>query len=215
MTLPEIESWHRRALGEAAAAALGKNGFDALYCETREEAVERAMAFVAPGATVGFGGSMTVRELGIKERAQALGAVLLDHGEPGLSPERKAETMRLEQTCDVFLSGSNAVTLDGALVNVDGNGNRVNAMAFGPKKAVIIAGINKIVADEEAGYRRIREYAAPMNCKRLGIPNPCTVGGVCRDCAGPTRICRVYSTLRRKPSYSDLTVILVGESLGF
>jgi len=215
MTIPEIKAWHADALGEGAVAALKKNGFDAIYFPNREAAIAHVMGYVKSGQTVGFGGSMTVAELGIKAMAVAAGATPLDHGEPALSPEEKAETRRLQQTCDLFLSSSNAVTLDGMLVNVDGNGNRTNAMGFGPKKVVIVAGVNKIVADEEAGYARIRERAAPMNNKRLGIQNPCVVKGVCVDCAGPTRICRVYSTLRRKPSFTDVTVVIIGESLGF
>ncbi len=215
MTIPEIEKWHADALGEAAVSALGKSGFDAAYFSSREEAVRHALGFVKAGDRVGFGGSMTVVELGLKERAIAAGAVALDHGDPALSPEEKAATRLAQQTCDLFISGSNAVTLDGALVNVDGSGNRVSALTFGPKKAVVLAGVNKIVADEEAGYRRIREYAAPMNNKRLGIPNPCVAKGVCCDCAGPIRICKVYSTLKRMPAGADITVIIIGESLGF
>lgn len=215
MTNPENQTWHNAALGEAAVEALKKNDFDAVYFADREAAVQHVMSYVKAGATVGFGGSMTVKDLGIKEKAVAAGAIPLDHGDPALTPEQKAETRLKQQTCDLFLSSSNAVTLDGKLVNVDGNGNRTNAMSFGPKKVVIVAGVNKIVADEEAGYARIREYAAPMNNKRLGIPNPCTVKGVCCDCQGKTRICRVYSALRRKPAATDITVIIVGESLGF
>jgi hypothetical protein len=215
MNLAEIGKWHADALGEAAVAALKKNDFDAVYFADRDEAVKFVMGFVKSGASVGFGGSMTVAALGIKDKAIAAGAVPLDHGDPALSPEQKADVRRRQQTCDLFLCSSNAVTLDGMLVNVDGNGNRTNAMSFGPKKVVVVAGVNKIVADEAAGLQRIREYAAPMNNKRLGIQNPCVVKGVCCDCTGKTRICRIYSTLRRKPSPTDLTVVIVGEVLGF
>ncbi len=215
MTIPEIKRWHDDALGTAAVEALKKNFFDAVYFADRAAAVEYVMGFVKSGAKVGFGGSMTVAELGIADKAKAAGAMILDHNDPAVPAEKKPEIRVAQQSCDLFLCSTNALTLDGMLVNVDGNGNRTNAMSFGPKKVVVIAGVNKICADEEAGYQRIREYAAPMNNKRLGIPNPCTVKGVCTDCSGKTRICRVYSTLKRKPSATDITVVVVGEELGF
>jgi len=215
MTTSEIKQWHVDALGAAAVEALKKNFFEAVYFPDRAAAAEFVMGAVKAGTRVGFGGSMTIAALGIKDKAKAAGAVILDHGDPALGPEQKAEVRVLQQSCDLFLCSSNAVTLDGMLVNVDGNGNRTNAMSFGPKKVIVVAGINKICGDEAAGYQRIREYAAPMNNKRLGIQNPCVVKGVCCDCSGKTRICKIYSTLRKKPSATDLTVVIVGEELGF
>jgi len=212
---PTVDAWHDTTLGEAAAKALSKNGFDAVYVETPDEAVSKVMAFIAKGKSVGFGGSMTIKALAIQERAKDLGAVVLDHNAPGISAEQKLETLRKQLTCDVFVSGSNAVTLEGDIVNVDGNGNRVAALTFGPAKTVVVVGVNKIVRDMDEAMARIECYASPMNNKRLEKTNPCVKSGLCEDCEATTRICRVYQILRRKPSLSDFTVIIVGSYLGY
>ncbi|HHT63530.1 MAG: lactate utilization protein [Bacillota bacterium] len=210
-----IKKWHRDTLGNKVVQALKKNEFDALYCTTGKEAVAQVLKYITPGAIVGVGGSVTIGELGILEKAEALGAKVLNHNKPGLSPEEKLDIRRRQLLSDVFLCSSNAITLDGYLVNVDGTGNRVAAMTFGPKKIVIVAGTNKICQDEKAAFDRIKMIASPINNKRLNIANPCATGGVCCDCKGKERICRVYSVLKRRPSCSDITVILVGEDLGY
>jgi L-lactate utilization protein LutB len=202
-------------LGKSACEALKKNGFEAVYVPTGAEAREMVTALVKPGMKVGFGGSMTVKALGIPERAAALGATVLDHNAPGLEQERKMEILRAQLTCDLFVSGSNAITLDGDIVNVDRNGNRLGALCFGPRKTVVVVGANKIVRDIDEALARIETRAAPMNNKRLNMPNPCVKSGQCEDCQGEARICRIYQILRRKPGYSDFTVVVVGESLGF
>ncbi len=212
---PQVDAWHDATLGEAAVKALKKNGFDAIFAATPDEAVEKVMAFIAKGKTVGFGGSMTVKALGIQEKAKALGAEILDHNAQGLSPDGKLAVLRRQLTCDVFVSGSNAVTLEGDIVNVDGNGNRVAALTFGPAKTVVVVGVNKIVRDLDEAMARIESYASPMNNKRLDKTNPCVKTGLCEDCEGATRICRVYQILRRKPSLSDFTVVIVGARLGY
>lgn len=211
----ELEHWHARVLGEAACAALAKNGFDARYAGTGAEALAIVETFVKPGLTVGFGGSMTLQALGVRQRAAELGARVLDHSDRSLTAEQKMEVMRAQLTADLFLSGANAITLAGEICNVDGNGNRVAALAFGPRKTVVVAGFNKIVRNLEEAQERLETVACPLNNRRLGIKNPCTVTGLCADCAADSRICRVYSVLRRRPSKSDFTVIIVGEQLGF
>ncbi|MGI6685489.1 MAG: lactate utilization protein [Bacillota bacterium] len=210
-----IKNWHRDVLGEKVAQALKKNEFDAMYFSTRKEAIAQVLKYIASGTIVGVGGSVTIGELGILEKAEALGAKVLNHNKRGLSPEEKNEIRRQQLLSDVFLCSSNAITLDGYLVNVDGTGNRVAAMTFGPKKIVIVAGTNKICLDEKAAFERIQMIASPINNKRLNIPNPCVVSGVCCNCQGKTRICRIYSVLKKKPTLSDITVILVGEDLGY
>ena len=128
-----IKKWHRDTLGNKVVQALKKNEFDALYCTTGKEAVAQVLKYITPGAIVGVGGSVTIGELGILEKAEALGAKVLNHNKPGLSPEEKLDIRRRQLLSDVFLCSSNAITLDGYLVNVDGTGNRVAAMTFGPK----------------------------------------------------------------------------------
>jgi CheY-like chemotaxis protein len=206
---------HHAALADRAVQALRRSGFDAVHAPTAAEAAERVLAFARPGGSVGFGGSMTVAALGVKEGLAKRGAVLLDHNAPGLSAAEKREVLRRQLTCDLFLSSTNALTLDGELVNVDGNGNRVAALSFGPAKVVVVVGANKIVRDEAAAWERIETHAGPMNAVRLDKQTPCVKAGSCQDCEGDTRICRIYQVLRRRPSLTDFTVIVVGEPLGY
>jgi L-lactate utilization protein LutB len=211
----EFQSWHIETLGAKAADALTKNNFKATYVATRKEAVEEVLALIPKEATVGMGGSWTTAELGLGDMLEGRGNTVYNHNKPGLAPEQVMEFRHKQLACDVFLTSSNAITLDGKLVNVDGAGNRVAAMIFGPKKVVVIAGVNKIVRDVEEAERRIELYAAPINNKRLGRPNPCTQTGICMDCQGPTRICNVTTIMRKRPPLTDIHVIIVGEDLGF
>lgn len=211
----EVMKWHHEALASRTVEALKKNDFDAIFIPEREKAVEYILGFVKSGAKVGFGGSATLSQLNIPERVKEKGAVALNHNDPGLSAEQKTEIRRQQLVCDLFLTSTNAVTLDGCILNIDGTGNRVGAMTFGPRKVLIIAGTNKIRKDLDEALERIQHYAAPMNNKRLGTQNPCTVTGTCSDCGTKTRICRIYSTMKRKPSLTDITVVIVGDGLGF
>jgi L-lactate utilization protein LutB len=209
-----VEEWRYETISKEACEALKRSGFDARFAYKGAEALELIASFVKPGMKVGFGGSMSLRAIGAQERVRALGGEILDHNAPGLDQDRKLEVLRAQLTCDLFLSSSNAVTLEGDIVNVDANGNRVAALAFGPRKTVLVVGANKIVRDIDEALARIETMAAPMNNKRLNRPNPCVKSGTCEDCHNETRICRVYQILRRRPSLSDYTVIVVGERLG-
>jgi len=202
-------------MGKKTAEALKKNHFQACYCRDRKEILEKVLEQVPQGAVIGLGGSWTVAELGVLKELEARGHKILNHGKPGLSPEEKLETQRGQLTSDVFITGTNAITLDGQLVNVDGTGNRVAAMIFGPRKVVIVAGINKLVKDVEEGLKRIRQTAAPINNKRLGTSNPCTVTGECMDCQGPGRICNATVILNKKPLKTDIHVFISEEDIGF
>lgn len=210
-----FEAWRFQTVGKEACEALRRNGFDAHYVETGDEAAERIVALVKRNMTVGFGGSMTLQGLGLPDRVKAAGGVVLDHNAPGLDSGRKMEIMRAQLTCDLFLSGANAVTLEGDIVNVDGNGNRVAALSFGPRKTVVLVGANKITRDIDEALARIETIASPMNNKRFERPNPCLKTGTCEDCRTETRICRAYQVLRRKPFLSDFSVFIAGERLGF
>jgi hypothetical protein len=215
----QVKSWHRETIGKKAADALRKNDFDAIYVTTEEEAADIIMKHVSPGSSVGFGGSMTIAEMGIQDKIRAVGAKIVDHQQAQSDDERIA-IAREEMLSDLYLCSSNAVTLDGALVNVDAMGNRTNAMTFGPKKVIVVVSADKVCRDESAAFERIKTYASPMTNKRLdelgvGILNPCAKTGVCMDCQIKTRLCRVYSVLRRKPMATDITVIIVGGSCGF
>ncbi|MGC7872202.1 lactate utilization protein [Desulfosporosinus sp. SYSU MS00001] len=211
----EINEWHNETIGHKAVEALKKNEFDAVYFATAEEAAAFIMNHVKPEMTVGFGGSMTIKNMGIQDKVNAVGGKVLDHGAPGIAPEEKIAISRQEMLSDLYLCSSNAITLDGMLVNVDGLGNRVAAMSFGPKKVIIAAGVNKLCKNEAAAFARLEGIAAPMNNKRLETPNPCTKNGVCVNCQAPTRICRVYSVMRKKPMAADITVLIIGDSCGY
>lgn len=204
-----------RLLGVKVVESLRKNHFDASFYESGSEAVDFVLDFIKPGYTVAFGGSQTIKQLGIAEKIKVAGGVILDHNAPELSQDEKIEVMRKQQVCDVFICSSNAVSLQGELVNVDGNGNRISAMIFGPRKVIVLAGVNKICSDEQACWDRIRKVAAPLNFLRLNRPNPCTREGICMDCQLATRGCNAYLVLRKKPSLTDFSVCIINETLGF
>ncbi len=210
-----INDWHNETIGQKVVKALQKNEFDAVYFASAADAAEHVLKHISAGDVVGFGGSVTMKELGIPEKALEKGAKILDHNKDGLSPEEKDSIRRQQLISDVFLCSANAVTLDGCIVNIDGVGNRVAAMTYGPKKVVIVAGINKIAKDVHAAFQRIRSVASPKNNKRLNLPNPCTASGTCMDCQAKTRTCRIYSVMKKKPMSSDITVVIVGEQLGY
>lgn len=210
-----IQMWHYEVIGQRVVKALLRNGFNAHYMSNKKEAVEFVLNCISPGTRVGFGGSVTIQQLGLSSAVNQKGGVVLDHNQPGLTPEEKIEIMRQEVVSDLFVCSTNAITLDGYLVNVDGNGNRVAAMTFGPKKVIVVAGVNKICTNTDTAFDRIRTAAAPMNNKRLQLDNPCIKTGTCMDCDSKNRICRVYSIIKRKPGNSDITVLLIGEELGF
>jgi len=211
----EMKIWHGNTLGNKTVEALRKNRFDAMFFEPREEAAKAVVEMINPGLEIAFGGSQTAKQLNLQQIVTDKGANILDHNAIGLSDEEKLEVMRRQLICDVFICSSNAISLQGELFNIDGNGNRVSAMAFGPRRVIVIAGVNKIFADEEAAWQRIRTVAAPINFKRLNRPNPCTKQGICMDCNLPTRGCNIYVATRRKPPMMEFSVFIVNESLGF
>lgn len=209
-----IKRWQEQLLGERVVKSLQKNEFHSIYVESKEEAVAFIMYHISRGTVVGIGGSTTIEDLNIDHNIIEKGGTLLRHSD-GVSEEEKFEIMRKELLSDVYLCSTNALTLDGYLINVDGAGNRVAAMNFGPRKIIIVAGVNKIVKNEVEAAERLRFTACPLNNKRLNLQNPCTSLGVCTDCNSSKRICRIYTTVKRKPLRSDITVIVVGEHLGF
>jgi L-lactate utilization protein LutB len=213
--MSDVQKWHNDTLGNRTVAALKKNGFDAVYFSTSDEAVNYMSDMIEKGQTIGFGGSMTVKDLGIHIIAAEKNAVILDHNDPTLDNDKRLEVLRAQLTCDLFVSSANAISLEGEILNVDGVGNRVAALTFGPKKAVIIAGCNKIVPDMDSALVRLEILAAPMNVHRLSRNTPCAKTGICEDCSSPERICRVYSIMKRKPTRSSITVVLIGEELGY
>ncbi|MBI5343096.1 MAG: lactate utilization protein [Deltaproteobacteria bacterium] len=212
MNRVDLGLWQLELRAKKCVDALRKNGFDAEYSPGKDGLAGRVLRECEKAGSIGFGGSMTVAELGIYDTLKESGKKLFDHGRV---PQGEKAAARLGQlTCDLFLTGTNAVTLTGVLVNLDMNGNRTNAMTFGPKKILVVAGGQKVVADVADAIRRIKTFVAPRNTKRLKLNTPCAATGFCEDCNSPQRICRVYSMIERKPPHSDITVLLCGEPMG-
>ncbi len=210
-----MHEWHASVLGQKVVKALNKNDFDAQYIESEEQLLAKLSAMIKPGDSVAFGGSQTIKQLGIPEMVSGIPATILDHNAPGLDAVQKLEVMRRQQVCDVFICSANAITAEGHIYNVDGNGNRVSALIFGPKKVVVIAGTNKICHDEASAWDRIKSVAAPVNMKRLNRDTPCTVTGHCMDCSSIDRGCKAYLILKNRPGLTDFSVFIINKTLGF
>lgn len=207
--------WHNETIGKKVVEALIKNRFKAEYVSGKEEALAMAMSLISQESSVGMGGSASNIEIGLEAALKKRGNKIIDWKVPGFTAEQQANARRDSIIADVFITSSNAITLAGELINIDGTGNRVAAMTFGPKKVIVVAGINKIVPDIDSAIKRIQTIAAPANNKRLARPNPCTQTGVCMNCNNPTRICNVTTIMHKCPSLSDITIIIVGDNLGF
>lgn len=214
----EAKDWWSQTRIERTMKALKKNEMTALYFHTEEEAADHILSMIPSGASVGVGGSVTVREMGIVDELEKRGHEIIDHWQYDEKDPRRLQMQTAMLTCDVFLTSTNAVTLDGALVNSDGSGNRVAAMIFGPKKVIVIAGVNKIVPTIDDGISRIRNVATPKNAQRKQLDAPCGKTGYCVDCKGPERRCRITTIIEKLPRQrrsEDFTVILVGKELGY
>ncbi len=210
-----VKQWWVEEKMKQAVEKLAAHDFKAIYLKTKEEAVQEIWKHIIPKQRIGVGGSLTIRGLGILEKLEAEGYTIYDHWKPGLSKEKILEIRKSQMISDLFLSSSNALTLNGELVNIDGIGNRVNSINFGPGKVILVVGYNKIVEDVQEAIKRIKNVTAPLNARRLNMDVPCAKVGKCVDCNSPNRICRVIVIHERKPSLTDLHIILVGEELGF
>ncbi len=214
MTEKQYQNWLWEKLGRRTIENLKKHAFEAHFVLTAEEArdliTEQGMKY----QSFGFGGSATVRTLGLPEAFRQAGKNVYDHWDP--DAEDSDLTLRLKQgRCDCFICSANAISATGEIVNVDGVGNRTNAMTFGCPRVIIVAGMNKIALDLDGALRRIREVAAPMRARSLNMETPCAETGICTDCSSAQRICRITTILHRKPMMTEITVVLVNEALGF
>lgn len=202
---------------ERCAEALRKNN---IYCECVEntdEALDVISTLIHPGDTVSVGGSMTLFEAGVIDMLRNGSYNFLDRYESGLLPEQISDIYMKSFTADAYFMSSNAITEKGELYNVDGNGNRVAALIYGPKSVIVVAGYNKIVKDIDEAKKRVCEIAAPANSVRLKTDAPCTQTGRCVNCMSDSRICATtVITSHQMPRFKDrIKVILVGEELGY
>jgi len=211
----DLKNWNYDLKCQETVRALNKNNFIGVYCENQAAALEYILAEAQTAVTIGFGGSMTITDIGVRERLAELGKELLNHNAPGLSMEEKLQVMRRQLTCDLFLASANAVTYTGNVISIDGNGNRVASMIFGPQKVILVVGRNKLVNTVDEGLKRIKSWCAPLAAKRLNYATPCAATGFCADCNSPQRICTITVVLERKPRLSDLRILVVNEDLGF
>lgn len=200
---------------ERTAEALRRNNMYCECAESKEEALEIISELLNDGDTVAVGGSMSLFEAGVIDMLRDGSYDFLDRYKPGLTPEDIQNIYRKTFFADVFLTSTNAVTEKGELYNVDGNGNRVAAMLYGPKSVILVVGCNKIVRDVEEAKLRIETMAAPANAVRLNRDTPCTTAGRCCNCKSEQRICSDTVIMARQMIKDRIKVILVGEELGY
>lgn len=195
---------------------LEKRRIEGSYAATTAQAKEEIIAMIPKGAHVFRCGSMTVVGMGLWEAISELpGVEVIDPYQAGISPEEGLERRRRGMMADVMITGTNAITLDGKLVNLDGMGNRVAAISFGPKKVILVVGMNKVVPDLDSAMARVRHYAAPVNAARLGLNTPCVETGLCADCSSPQRICNMWSVIEGHMIKGRIHIKLIGENLGY
>jgi len=194
--------------------ALESRQFEACWCETKEDALKTALGWLDKDMVIGYGGSATIDAVGLKEHLRENGYQLIDR-DNAASHEEKNEMYLRALTADTFLTGCNAITEEGELVNVDGNGNRVAPICYGPKQVIVIVSINKLARNAEEALIRARTVAAPINAGRFGVDTPCVKTGFCKDCKSPDCICSQIVTTRFCKPAKRIKVILVGETLGF
>ena len=186
--------------GEVLVKALQKRHFEAYYCASREEALKQVLALIPEGSTVGWGGAVSAAQVGVQEAVHAGNYDVIDRDQFS-DPAEKLRCMRECFNADYFITGANAISMDGQMVNIDGVGNRVGLIVYGPKNIIVVAGMNKVCPTLEDAVKRARTVAAPMNQQRFALPNPCTCTGVCADCLTETSICnQILITRNCKPA---------------
>jgi hypothetical protein len=216
----EVWEEYVRARCATAVNALQKREFDARFFPGREDTVRAVLNTIPGDAPVGCGGSWTTRQIGLLDALRERGNRVLAH-EAGMDFEEATRVRKEALLCPFYICSANAITMRGDVMNIDGMGNRVAGISFGPGTVIIVAGYNKLVADLDAAFERIKEVAAPANAIRyaMAVPgmdqSPCVEKGRCYDCTRPSSICRITTIIRQRPMMTDFKVFLVGESLGF
>lgn len=209
------KEWYYEKLVDKTIENLKAKNYDVYYVKTREDAKKKILELIEQGSSIGLGGSATLNEIGIIPELRCDKYQLFDRYKPGLISDELMDVFRKSLTADYFLTGTNAITIQGELVNMDNTSNRVSAMMFGPKKVIIVAGYNKITMSVDEAINRVRKYAAPINAKRLNRKTPCAVTGQCTDCSSPERICTNLVVTYKQNVPGRGIVILVAEELGF
>lgn len=212
---PTPQQLRQDKAAQQVVTALKKRHFQAYYCRTKEATLTQALELIPNHDLISWGGSTTLQEIGLLDHLRNGGFRLLDR-DTAKTPEEKQQLTRQALLCDTYLTGTNALSEDGQLVNIDGNGNRVAAMTFGPTNVIVIVGMNKVVKTVEDALQRVRTIAAPINKQRFPIlKTPCEQTGTCQDCLSPDSICAYMATTRICRPQGKIKVILVGETLGY
>ena len=198
-------------LSQKVIKGLASRNMTGYYAKTKEEALQMALELIPEGSSVTMGGGMSVHEIGLVKALKEGNYNFIDRDEM----EDKRAAMLFAYDADVFLMSANAMTEDGILVNIDGNANRVSALAQGPRKVIVIAGMNKICDDVDGAMKRARNVAAPINAQRFGLDTPCSRTGACMNCKSPDTICCQFLITRYSRHAGRIHVILVNDSLGF
>lgn len=213
INMTPMEEFYEKQAG-TIIKRLEKRNIAGYYCADRASAAEKVLSIIRDGATVSWGGSMTLKECGIIDALKQAPVTLLDRA-AAKSQEEVQAIYRQAFSADYYLMSSNAITLDGQLVNIDGNGNRVAALTFGPEHVILVVGMNKVTKTVEEALNRVHNVAAPPNAVRLGSNTPCGSTGVCADCLSPQCLCAQVLVTRYSRTPGRIQVILVGETLGF
>ena len=209
-----VRTTRNKLAGEKLCTTLKGRGFDAYYCETAADALAQALQLIPEGSVVSWGGCKSAEQIGLLDAVKQGNYQVLDR-DTAKTPEERQAIMKQALTCNVFLTGTNAITETGELVNIDGNGNRVAAMVYGPDSVIVIAGMNKLVKTVMDAAARARNEAAPVNAQRFDLKTPCHVDGMCHDCNSPDCICNYIVRTRRCKPAGRIKVILVNEVLGY
>ena len=211
MATPKELYYEKR--GKMLVKNLQSRHFEACYCATRAEALEKALEWIPEGASVGWGGAMSAAQIGLIDAVRQGNYIAYDREKCATMEERDAVAAKCF-SADVFLTGANGLSIDGQMVNIDGMGNRVAAIIYGPKTVLVIAGMNKVTDCIEDAVKRARTVAAPANQQRFQLENPCTVTGTCADCKSVSCICNQIVITRHCRPVGRIKFILVGEDLG-
>ena len=211
--MPTPKEMYYAKRGQILVKNLQSRHFEAYYCENKEQALEKALELIPKGASIGWGGAMSAQQIGLLDAVHSPEYNAIDR-EKAATAEERDQLMRQASQAQVFITGANGLSLDGEMVNIDGTGNRVAAIVYGPESVIVIAGMNKVMDTLEGAVERARTVAAPMNKQRFGDGTPCAVTGSCGDCKSEKCICNQILITRHCRPVGRIKFILVGEDLG-
>ena len=211
--MTEFEKMYYEKRGTVLVQNLRGRHFDAYYCDSKQDALAKALELIPEESLVSWGGAMSAQQIGLIDAIRGGNFRTIDRDKCE-TPEAREQAMKDALFCDTFIMGANAMSIDGQMVSIDGTGNRIGALVYGPKSVIVIVGMNKVEDTLEAAITRARTVAAPMNQQRFGHPNPCGATGTCADCKSETCICNHILVTRHCRPVGKIKFVLIGEDLG-